>query len=83
MTEANGLTCREMVELMNDYLEGTMSTELRARFEEHLAGCDGCTNYLAQLRETIRVTGRITEEQIPVRDRDALLRAFRDWRGGD
>jgi len=83
MTEANGLTCREMVELMNDYLEETMSSEVRARFEEHLAGCDGCTNYLAQLRETIRVTGRLTEEQIPMRDRDALLRAFRDWRRGD
>lgn len=83
MTEANALTCREMVELMNDYLEETMSTEQRARFEDHLAGCDGCTNYLAQLRETIRVTGRLTQEQIPVRDRDELLRAFRDWHDGD
>ena len=77
------LTCREMVELMTAYLEDALSAEDRARFESHLSGCDGCTNYLAQLRETIRVTGRLTEEQIPVRDREALLRAFRNWRRGD
>jgi predicted anti-sigma-YlaC factor YlaD len=79
MNQANELTCAEMVELMTDYLEDTMTLELRARFEGHLATCDGCTNFLAQLRETIRATGRLTEEQIPVRDRDELLRAFRDW----
>ncbi|HEY7400920.1 MAG TPA: zf-HC2 domain-containing protein [Actinomycetota bacterium] len=79
MNQANELTCAEMVELMTDYLEDTMTLELRARFEAHLATCDGCTNFLAQLRETIRATGRLTEEQIPVRDRDELLRAFRDW----
>jgi predicted anti-sigma-YlaC factor YlaD len=79
VTEAAGITCREMVELMTDYLEEAMSPEGRGRFEEHLAACDGCTNYLGQLREAIRVTGTLTEEHIPAEKKDELLRAFRDW----
>jgi len=82
VTERREITCREMVELMTDYLEGAMPPDDRARFEEHLSICDGCTNYLGQLRETIKVTGMLTEEQIPEDHRQQLLTAFRDWRGG-
>jgi anti-sigma factor RsiW len=74
------LTCRELVELVTDYLEGTLPDRDRDRFEAHIAGCDGCTNYLFQIRETIRLTGMLTEDQIPVEQRDALLDAFRGWR---
>ncbi len=74
------MTCREMVELMTDYLEGSMSTVERARFEEHLSICDGCTNYLRQVRETVRVAGMLTEEDIPEEQRRSLLMAFRDWK---
>jgi len=76
------LTCREVVEIVTDYLEGTMSSADRARFEEHVATCEGCTNYLRQMRETIRLTGTLTEEQIPDEQRRRLLEAFRDWRAG-
>ena len=51
----------------------------RARVEEHLSACDGCTRYLEQMRETIRLTGRLTEEQIPAQQKQALLDAFRTW----
>ncbi len=74
------LTCRELVELVTDYLEGTLPDGERDRFEAHLATCDGCTNYLFQIRETIRLTGMLTEEQIPERQREVLLDAFRGWR---
>ena len=51
----------------------------RARVEEHLSACDGCTRYLEQMRETIRLTGRLTEEQIPAQQKQALLDAFLSW----
>ena len=76
-----GLSCHEVVELVTDYLEGALAPDLRARVEEHLAGCDGCTRYLEQMRETIRLTGMLTEEQIPDDQRSALLDAFRSWSG--
>ncbi|HYU92987.1 MAG TPA: anti-sigma factor [Actinomycetota bacterium] len=81
MTASADLTCREMVELMNDYLEGALAEGERARFEAHLSSCDPCTTYLAQVRETIRLAGRVTEESVPADVRDQLLQAFRDWKG--
>ena len=80
MTAPTDLTCREMVELMNDYLEGALDEGERARFEAHLSICDPCTIYLAQVRETIRLAGRLTEESVPPTVRGELLQAFRDWK---
>lgn len=77
---APDITCREVVEIVSDYLEGVMSSEDRTRFEAHLAGCEGCTSYLGQMRETIRLTGMLREEQIPEAQKRSLLDAFRGWR---
>jgi predicted anti-sigma-YlaC factor YlaD len=74
------VTCKELVELVTEYLEGSMHAEQRARFEEHVSGCDGCTTYLEQFRMTIRLTGMLREEQIAPDARETLLRVFRDWR---
>ena len=74
-----GLTCHEMVEIITDYLEDALSAEDRRRVEEHLAICPGCANYLEQMRETIRLTGLLTEEQIPEEQKQELLEAFRGW----
>ena len=73
------LTCHEVVAILTDYLEGALSAEDRRRVDEHLAICDGCTSYLEQLRETIRLTGMLTEDQIPDEQKRRLLEAFRDW----
>lgn len=74
------LTCKELVELITGYLEGTLRGRQRRRFESHLAACDGCTRYLAQMEATIRTTGTLTEEQVPDEQKVVLLAAFRDWR---
>jgi anti-sigma factor RsiW len=74
------LTCRELVRLVTDYLEGALSETDVGRFDAHLAKCDGCTTYLAQVRETIRITGTLTEESLAQEARDELLAAFRTWK---
>ena len=74
------MNCIQLVELVTDYLEGSMPAEQRARFDEHIVGCDGCTTYLEQFRITIRLTGMLMEERIAPDARAALLDAFRDWR---
>jgi anti-sigma factor RsiW len=76
------VTCRQVVELMTEYLEGTLTPRDRARFEEHIAGCDGCRAYLAQLRTTQRVVGKLADEPIPEPLEAELVKAFRDWRSG-
>jgi predicted anti-sigma-YlaC factor YlaD len=82
MSEDTLLTCKEVVEIVTDYLEGTMSPELRKLFEDHLSACEGCSAYLVQMRETIRLTGMLTEDAVPPEQRDRLVSAFRGWRRG-
>ena len=74
------MTCQQFVELVTDYLEGSLSPEDRARFEAHLAVCDGCEIYLEQIEETIRLTGKLSEEQLASEVREKLLNIFRDWK---
>jgi predicted anti-sigma-YlaC factor YlaD len=76
---ATGLTCKELVELVTEYLEERLPPSERLRFEQHLVGCAGCRNYLDQMRETIRLLGRLDEDSIAAPTREHLLRAFRDW----
>ena len=76
------LTCRELVELVTDYLEGSLTPEERMRFEEHLLVCEGCSAYVDQLHKTIEVVGALQEDSIPLQMRDNLLAAFRAWKAG-
>ena len=76
------MKCRDVVELMTDYLEGALSPSDHARFEEHIAGCDGCRAYLEQLRATRRVAGKLADEPVPAHLESDLVKAFRNWRSG-
>ena len=75
------LTCRELVEVVNDYLEGEMAPAERLRFERHLDLCPHCLVHLEQMRETIAAVGRLSPDELEPEVRDGLLQAFRDGRG--
>ncbi len=76
------LTCKELVELVTDYLEGKLPPDDNSCFEKHIAGCRNCTAYLEQMRTTIRLTGILSEDAITPPARDELLDIFRDWNKG-
>ncbi len=78
--ETTELTCRELVELVTEYLEGTLPAPERARFEAHLADCPYCQTYLDQLRQTIAVLGRLSEDTIDPDAKAELLSRFRAWK---
>ena len=80
MATAPDLTCQELVELVTANLEGALTPPERARFEAHLAICAGCQMYVDQLRETVRLTGTLTEESLRPQVRQDLLGVFRAWR---
>ena len=73
------LTCVELVELVTDYLEGALDEAERARFELHIAGCGGCTNYIHEMRTTIAVVGRVEVDDLSDGTTSELLAAFRGW----
>jgi hypothetical protein len=74
------ITCREVVELVTDYLEDALPPQETSVFEQHLNFCDGCVLYVDQLRVTVVTLGRLREEDVPAPMRERLLTAFRDWR---
>ncbi|HEY1451784.1 MAG TPA: zf-HC2 domain-containing protein [Solirubrobacteraceae bacterium] len=76
----SGFVCQEMVELVTAYLEDALSRRDRRRFEAQLAGCENCSEYLLQMRETIRVTGRLRTEDFSPAMREELTELFRRWR---
>jgi anti-sigma factor RsiW len=76
------MSCRELVDVITDYLEGTMAEDDSARFEAHLGECPYCVNYLDQMRDTIAALGELSEDSIDPGTREELLAAFRGWRGG-
>ena len=73
------MPCRELVELITEYLEDRLSPQDRARFEAHLDQCEACRTYVDQFRQTIRVLGRMPEESLSAQAREALIAAFRGW----
>ena len=76
------ITCRELVELVTDYVEGALSPAVVERFEAHLVICEGCSTHVEQMRETIRLTGALREEDLEQEVADRLLAAFKGWSAG-
>jgi len=73
-------SCRQVVDLVTEYLEGGLPPDERPAFERHVAICPPCRGYLSQMRRVQQVAGRLSEEDVPERLRASLLEAFRDWK---
>jgi anti-sigma factor RsiW len=80
VSDSQDITCKQVVEIITDYLEGSLNPEDRKRFEDHLQDCSGCRTYLEQMRQTILALGRLPELYISLEAQGTLLRAFRDWK---
>ena len=78
----NEITCKEVVELVTDYLEQTLLPEAQTRFEAHVADCPGCETYIAQVQKTIAMLRKLTEEQLFADTKEDLLEMFREWKKG-
>lgn len=74
--------CREMVEMITDYLEGAMGRSQRRRFEAHLRQCEHCSEYLHQMRATIAASGRLRDQDLTPEMREEFAELFRHWRSG-
>jgi hypothetical protein len=75
------LTCSQLVELVTEYLEGALGPVWCSRFEEHLLTCRSCEVHIDQMRRTLDLLGRISqEESLPAGAECDLLVAFRGGR---
>ncbi len=77
------IDCIDLVELTTDYFEGALEPEQRARLEAHLTDCDGCTEFVRQMRVTQETLGRVDAAVVPAPGRERLAAAFRAWKAGE
>jgi anti-sigma factor RsiW len=74
-------TCREVVDLVTEYIEGGLPPAQRLAFERHVAICPPCRGYFSQLRKISRTARGLREEELSEALRSSLVAAFRGWRG--
>jgi anti-sigma factor RsiW len=74
------LVCQQAIELVTDYLEGTLSRRDRRRFEKHLKACPNCSAYLEQIKLTVDLAGSVAPEDLSAEARDDLTDLYRRWR---
>lgn len=76
------LVCQQAVELVTDYLDGTLSRRQRRRFEAHIKACPNCSAYLEQIKTTIGLTGSIAPDDLTPEAQEDLTELYRRWRAG-
>lgn len=69
------ITCRQLIDFILDYVEGTLAAESRAEFERHLGVCPSCVAYLEGYRRTIELGRAALNARIPAPDEPAEGRA--------
>lgn len=74
------IVCQQAVELVTEYLEGSLSRRSRRRFEAHLRACPNCSAYLEQIRVTIHLTGTVEPEDLTPEARADISELYRRWR---
>ena len=77
------LVCQQAIELLTEYLEGTLSRRQRRRLRAHLDECPNCSAYLEQIRITIRLSGSIEPEDLSPQAQDELTELYRRWLAGE
>lgn len=77
------LVCQQLVELVSDYLDGALQPADRERVEAHLAGCDDCNGYVAQVRRLLELTRDLPQPELPPERLASLRDMFRTARDPD
>jgi anti-sigma factor RsiW len=81
VTASDEMACNELVELITDYLDDALPERDAARFEEHLADCPACVEFVEQFRRTISAVGRQRRPEVAPDTRARLLDVFRGVTG--
>ncbi|MEO8841449.1 MAG: zf-HC2 domain-containing protein [Kofleriaceae bacterium] len=73
------LSCKQITELLTDYLEGRMGLGDRMRFHMHVGMCKHCRAYLRQMKATVAAVGQLPDQPMPDDVRDEMRKRFANW----
>jgi anti-sigma factor RsiW len=74
------LTCKQITDLITDYLEGRLPWMDRLRFQMHVGMCQHCRKYLRQMKLSVAVLGAMPAEPVPDDVMQSLLARFDGWK---
>ena len=76
------LTCRELIDFLNEYVDGTLDATRRAAFDAHLRACPDCVDYLSSYRATMELCkDAVADDAVPTDVPEDLIRAIVAARG--
>jgi anti-sigma factor RsiW len=75
--DLTGKTCKQVTDLVLDYLTDKLSAGVKRSFERHLANCPDCVSFLKTYKKAVAVTKAVKTDEIPARVRDNVLRFLR------
>lgn len=73
------MACKELIDVLSEYLDGSLPPDDRRRLEVHLDECPYCVNYVMQMKETIDAMGGVSLESLVPEKQGEVLEAFRGW----
>lgn len=73
------MTCRELIDFIMEYDDGTLPEKQRVLFEEHLSICDDCVHYLESYRSAVQLGKMMiipTDEEVSTEVPEELIRSI-------
>jgi hypothetical protein len=70
------VTCTEFLAMLDDLIDDTVTTAMRADLQEHLRGCEHCEVTLNTTRKTIQIYRSHEIYEMPVGLRERLHKAI-------
>jgi anti-sigma factor RsiW len=71
------IECRQIAELLGDYLDGSLPRETRELIDFHMDGCAPCVAFLNTYRGTVDAARKLPEVPIPSELKKRLLAVLR------
>lgn len=71
------LRCRDIVDLLGEYLDGALDPDTLRALEAHLAGCQDCTAFINTYRGTAQSSRTLSEGELPLELQERLLTFLR------
>jgi anti-sigma factor RsiW len=71
------IVCVSGVELLMEYMEGALASDVGAAIEAHVAACPRCEAFIASYREMPRIVRDATRIEMPADLEASLLAALR------
>ena len=71
------IECRQIADLLGDYLDGSLPKPTRELLEWHIEGCGPCVAFVNTYRGTVSAATKLREVEIPKELKKRLLSVLR------